>query len=90
MRSVDGKRQGRGRKTKSEGMKGAGAKNVKSVHKYMGPQHITTVTRPLILTPAVLVAMDTSQLGPSLHPSAHHPRPLDFYWGTWPELLKKP
>lgn len=37
MRSVDWKRQGRGRKTKSEGIKGAGAKNVKSVHKYRGP-----------------------------------------------------
>lgn len=37
MRSVDGKRRGRGRKTKSEAMKGAVAKNVKSVHKYRGP-----------------------------------------------------
>lgn len=46
MRSVDGKRRGRGRKTKSEGLKGAGAKNVKSVHKYRGPRCITTVTGP--------------------------------------------
>ena len=68
-----GKDEAQGEKTKSEGMKGAGAKNVKSVHKYRGPEHITTVTRPLILTPAVLVTMDTSQLGPSLHPSAHYP-----------------
>lgn len=68
MRSVDGKRRGGGRETKSEGMKGAGAKNVKSVHKYRGPEHITRGTGPLILTPAVLVAMDTSQLGPFLRP----------------------
>lgn len=71
MRSVDGKRRDGGRKTKSEGMKGAGAENVKRVHKYRGPQHITTVTGPLILTPAVLVTMDTSRLGPSLRPSTH-------------------
>lgn len=43
---------------KGEAMTGPGAKNVKSVHKYRGPYHITTVTGPL--TPAVPVAMDTS------------------------------
>lgn len=32
-----GKDDGRERKTKSEGIKGDGAQNVKSVHKYRGP-----------------------------------------------------
>lgn len=78
-----GKDEAQGQRQKSERMKGAGAKNVKSVHKYRGPSHITTVTGPLILTPAVLVTMDTSQLGPLQSPS----RPMAFHWGTWPEAV---
>lgn len=82
MRSVDGKRRGKGRKTKSEGEKEAGAKNVKSVHKYRGPQRITTVTRPLILTPAVLVTIDTAQLA-ALPLLLHTPScPLAFHSAT--------
>lgn len=72
-----GKDEALGQRQKSERMKGAEAKNVKSVHKYRGPSHITTVTGPLILTPAVLVTMDTSQLGPLQSPS----RPMAFHWG---------
>lgn len=68
-----GKDEAEGERQKVRGRKGAGAKNVKSVHKYRGPWYITTVTGPFILTPAVLVTMDTSQLGPFLRPSAHHP-----------------
>lgn len=49
-------------KDKSDSMKGT--KTLKSVHKYRGPRPITTETGPLILTPAVPVTMDTSQLGP--------------------------
>lgn len=80
MRSADGKRRGTARKTKGEAMTGPGAKNVKSVHKYRGPYHITTVTGPL--TPAVPVAMDTSQLGPFLHPIPSSG--LSFRHLTWP------
>lgn len=80
MRSADGKRRGTARKTKDEAMTGPGAKNVKSVHKYRGPYHITTVTGPL--TPAVPVAMDTSQLGPFLHPIPSSG--LSFRHLTWP------
>lgn len=84
-----GRKRVKGEKTKSEGVKGAGAKNVKSVHKYRGPEHITTVTRPLILTPAVLVAMDTSQLGTLPPPLRTLSHPLAFYWGTWPDPPEK-
>lgn len=73
-----GNDEAEGAKTKKWRNEKGQAKNVKSVHKYRGPEHITTVTRPLILTPAVLVTMDTLQLGPPT-PSAHRPHPLAFH-----------
>lgn len=63
-----GKDETEGERQKREGMKWGRGRECEECTQTQGtPEHITTVTRPLILTPAVSVAMDTSRLGPSLH-----------------------
>lgn len=74
-----GKDEAQGERHKSERMKEVGAKNVKSVHKYRGPKHITTVTGPLILTPAVHVTMETTQLAASFSPAHTPSHPVAFH-----------